>query len=248
MILIKTQPEIEKIREACRIAVKTLKDIEKEVRIGITTEELDRLAEEQIIKYGGQPAFKGYRGYRHTACISVNSEVVHGIPSKLKLREGDVVGFDIGAVYMGYYGDVARTFAVGKLSRTAEKLMKCGMESLEKAVVQARQGNHVGDISAAIERHAKKHGFSVVRDLFGHGVGRNLHEDPLIPNYGNQGEGPELKPGMVLAIEPMLNAGTSRIITLSDGWTIVTEDNSLSVHFENTVLVTQNDPEILTKV
>ncbi|MBI5701840.1 type I methionyl aminopeptidase [Candidatus Saganbacteria bacterium] len=248
MIIIKTPDEIKLIREACRITAQVLLNVEKEIMIGTTTFELDRLAEGLIAQYGAAPAFKGYRGYRFTSCISVNSEVVHGFPSKRELKEGDIVGFDVGVVYQGYYGDSTRTFPVGRVSKQAQKLLKCAKESLDLAIKRSRTGNHVGDISAAVESHTAAYGFSVVRDLFGHGVGKSLHEDPLIPNYGIAGTGVELKPGMVLAIEPMINAGASKIATLDDGWTVVTADGSLSAHFEDTILVTENEPEILTRI
>jgi len=246
MILIKTPEEIEKVRAACKIAALTLLNLEKHIKEGVTTEELDRLGEEMIVKCGGQAAFKGYRGYKHATCISVNEEVVHGIPGKRKIKEGDIVGMDVGVLLSGFYGDVARTYPVGRISKKVEQLLKCGWEALQAGIKNARTGNHLGDISHAIEERARKEGFSVVRDLFGHGVGRNLHEDPLIPNFGRPGEGPELYAGMILAIEPMINLGGSRIVTLSDGWTVVTEDRSLSVHFENTILITKGEPEVLT--
>ncbi|HTY12926.1 MAG TPA: type I methionyl aminopeptidase [Candidatus Omnitrophota bacterium] len=248
MIFIKSPEEIEKIRHACRIIAQVFADIEKYIRPGITTAELDQVGEALIIDHGGRPAFKGYRGYAHATCISVNSEVVHGIPSPKKtLAEGDVVGLDMGAIWEGYYSDMARTFPVGKVSKQAKALMKCGQEALEIAISKVKAGARLGDVSFSIENHAKKHGYSVVKDLFGHGIGRNMHEDPLIPNFGVRGEGLELRPGMTLAIEPMLNAGGSSVITLSDGWTVVTKDRSLSVHYEDSVLVTENGAEVLTR-
>lgn len=246
MILIKNESEIEKIRKACRIAGWTLKEIGKAVRPGITTSELDEIGEALILKQGALPAFKGYRGYRHTTCISVNDQVVHGIPLSYKLMEGDVVSVDVGAIFEGYYGDTAQTFAAGEVSSQARKLMKCGSECLDLAIKEARPGKHIGDISSVIEKRAARDGFSVVKDLYGHGVGKDLHEDPLIPNFGKAGEGPELKPGMVLAIEPMVNAGGSQIVTLTDGWTVVTRDRKLSVHYEHSVLITKGEAEILT--
>lgn len=246
MIQIKSLQEIEKVRAACQIVARTLKDIEKHIKEGISTAELDGIAEEMILKYGGIPAFKGYRGYKHATCVSINEEVVHGIPGKKQLKVGDVVGVDVGVIKDGYYGDAAYTFCVGEPSKKVAKLLRCAKECLEKALIQARAGKHVGDISAAIEAHAEKGGFSVVKDLFGHGVGKELHEDPLIPNFGKAGEGPRLKCGMTLAIEPMLNIGGSEIETLSDGWTVVTKDRSLSVHFEHTILIKDKESEILT--
>ncbi len=190
--------------------------------------------------------FKGYRGYRHATCISINNEIVHGIPGKRVFSAGDIVGLDIGVKINGFCGDCAMTVAVGEISKKAQQLIRATKEALRAAIKQARAGNHLGDISAAIERVAKNHGFSVVRDLFGHGVGQDLHEDPLIPNFGAPGQGIELKPGMTLAIEPMLNIGTHKIKTLSDGWTVVTEDGSLSCHFEHTVLIREGEAEVLT--
>ena len=248
MIFIKSPEEIVKIREACKIVSRVLKDIEKEIRVGITTEEIDAIAEKIIISYNGRPAFKGYRGYRHATCISVNSVIVHGIPSSLKLKEGDLVGFDVGVVFNGYYGDAARTFAVGEISPIAQKLIDYTRDSLDLAIKKGIEGNFVGDISSAVETKATEGGFSVVKDLFGHGVGRELHEDPLIPNYGEPKSGARLKAGMVLAIEPMLNVGGSGIKTLRDGWTVVTEDWSLSAHFEDTIAITKGKPEILTRI
>lgn len=247
MIIIKTPEEIQKIQESCRIAKQVLKDIEKQIKAGITTEEIDSFAEQKILSYGARPAFKGYRGYRHASCISINSVVVHGIPSKQKLEEGNIIGIDVGVLYEGLHGDVARTFAVGKISDSSKKLIETTALALDVAIENAIPGNHIGDISSAIENIATNAGFSVVKDLFGHGVGRDLHEDPLIPNYGEAGTGPKIKPGMVFAIEPMLNVGGSGIVTLKDGWTIITADHSLSAHFEDTILITQSRPKILTR-
>ncbi|MBI5699863.1 type I methionyl aminopeptidase [Candidatus Saganbacteria bacterium] len=247
MILIKDQDEIQKVKAACQVVAQVFREIEGQVKAGISTLELDALIEGSIRRQGAQPAFKGYRGYKHASCLSVNAEVVHGIPGSRRLSEGDVVGVDIGALLNGFYGDAARTYAIGQVSGQARKLLRVGEECLELAIKQARAGRHLGDIGSAIERHAARAKFSVVRDLFGHGIGRSLHEDPLIPNFGMGGQGAELRPGMTLAIEPMVNAGGSQVLTLSDGWTVVTADNQLSVHFENTVLVTENDPEVLTK-
>lgn len=239
--------EIEWIRKACAIVAWAVKRIGKEIRAGVTTEDLDNLGERLIREKGAIPVFIGYRGYRHATCISVNEEVVHGVPGKRVLKEGDIVTVDVGAKIGGYCGDVAVTFPVGKIGRKAAKLIRTCKSALKAAIRQARAGNHLGDISAAIQRVAEENGFSVVRELYGHGVGAELHEDPLIPNYGRPGEGPELKPGMVLAIEPMLNMGGWKVETLEDGWTVVTEDRSLSCHFEHTVLITEGEPEVLTK-
>lgn len=247
-IKLKSDEEVALLRVSGRVAAEVLARLSREVRAGITTEELDGIGEKHIRDRGAEPVFIGYRGYRHATCISVNEEVVHGVPGKKVLQEGDLVSLDVGVKIGGYIGDIAATFPIGKIAGKAEKLLRTGKEALQSAIRQARPGKHLGDISFAIQRLAEKNGFSVVRDLYGHGVGTDLHEDPLIPNYGQPGEGPELRPGMVLAIEPMLNVGGWRIKTLSDGWTVVTEDGSLSCHFEHTVLVTEGDPEILTRL
>lgn len=245
-IKLKAPDEIKLIREACRIAAEVLAQAAKSIRPGLTTAELDKIAEELLRKKGAEPVFIGYRGFQHATCISVNCEVVHGIPGSRVLQEGDIVSLDVGAKKDGYCGDTAATYPVGRINGKTEKLLRAGKQALKAAIRQARAGCHLGDISHAIEQQADKSGFSVVRDLFGHGIGRDLHEDPLIPNYGTPGEGPELKAGIVLAIEPMLNIGTWKIKTLSDGWTVVTEDGELSCHFEHTVVITEGDPEILT--
>ncbi|MFH1386662.1 MAG: type I methionyl aminopeptidase [bacterium] len=248
VIKIKSKDEVELIREAGAIVAEVLDKLSRLAQPGITTEELDRAGEKLIRERGANPVFIGYRGYRHATCISLNHEVVHGIPGKRELKKGDIVSIDVGAQKAGYIGDSAVTVPVGKISGKTEKLLRVGKEALKLAIRQARAGNHLGDVSAAIQRVAEKNGFSVVRDLYGHGVGRDLHEDPLIPNYGNPGEGAALKAGMVLAIEPMLNMGSWKVRTQDDGWTVITEDRSLSCHFEHTVVVTDGDPEVLTKV
>lgn len=245
-IKIKSAEEIKRIRKACGIVAWVLIKLGEEIKPGVTTEYLDSLGEELIRKKGAVPVFIGYRGYRHATCMSVNEEIVHGIPGAKVLRAGDIVSVDVGAKIDGYCGDTAATFPVGKTAKKAAKLIKATKSALKAAIKQARAGNHLGDISAAIQRLAEKNGYSVVRDLYGHGIGSDLHEDPLIPNFGQAGEGPELKEGMTLAIEPMLNVGGWKIKTLADGWTVVTEDRSLSCHFEHTVLITNQDPEILT--
>jgi len=245
-IKLKTEEEIARLRVAGRIAAEVLAELGKAVKPGISTSELDRIGERFIREKGAEPVFIGYRGYRHATCISVNEEVVHGIPGGKILREGDLVSVDVGVRKDGYCGDVAATFPAGKISGRAEKLLRVGKVALQNAIRQARAGKYLGEISYAVQREAEKNGFSVVRELYGHGVGRDLHEDPLIPNFGKPGEGPELKPGMALAIEPMINVGGWKIRTLSDGWTVVTEDGSLSCHFEHMVLVTKGDPEVLT--
>jgi methionyl aminopeptidase len=246
IIKVKTGAEIEAMRLAGRLTGEVLDEIGKFLKAGLTTAEIDRRAEKLMRDKGGEPVFLGYRGYRHATCLSINNEIVHGIPGERVVKDGDIVSVDVGVKVNGYCGDCAATFPVGKISAKAEKLLRVGRESLKAAIKQARAGRHLGDISHAVEAYAESRGFSVVRDLYGHGIGRNLHEDPLIPNYGKAGEGIELKPGMVLAIEPMLNIGDWRIKTLTDGWTVVTEDGSLSCHFEHTVLITDKEPEVLT--
>lgn len=246
IIKIKSGEEIDRMRVAGKVAAEVLAGIGELVKPGISTEEIDRESERLIRSKGAEPVFIGYRGYRHATCISVNEEVVHGIPGKKLLQGGDIVGLDVGVRKNGYCGDNAITLPVGEISAKAKKLLRIGKEALRLALRQARAGNHLGDVSQVIQQLAEKNGFSVVRDLYGHGIGLDLHEDPLIPNFGKAGEGPELRPGMVLAIEPMLNVGGSRIRTLPDGWTVVTEDGSLSCHFEHMVLVTEGEPEVLT--
>ncbi|MFA5839093.1 MAG: type I methionyl aminopeptidase [Candidatus Margulisiibacteriota bacterium] len=247
-IKLRTAEEIENIKKACQIVAEVLEEIKTEVKAGVLTENLDKLAEEKIRARGAYPVFLGYHGYKNATCISINNEIVHGIPGKRVIKDGDIVSLDIGAKIEGYCGDAAITILVGEVCKAAAKLVKTCRQSLEKGIRQVRAGNHLGDISSAIQKHAEKEGYSVVRELYGHGVGEDLHEDPLIPNFGNPGEGPILKPGMVLAIEPMLNIGSWKIRTLDDGWTIVTADGSLSSHFEHTVLVTEKGSEILTKI
>ncbi|KPJ69852.1 methionine aminopeptidase [candidate division WOR-1 bacterium DG_54_3] len=246
-IKIKSAEEIEPIRKACEIVAWVLERIGREIKPGVTTEYLDSFAERLIRERGAVPVFIGYRGYRHATCISINEEIVHGIPAKRALQEGDIVGVDVGAKIDGYCGDSAATFPVGRVSKKAEKLIRTCRAALKAAIRQARAGNHLGDISFSIQRVAEAEGYSVVRELYGHGIGKDLHEDPLIPNFGRPGEGPELKSGMTLAIEPMLNLGGWKIKTLEDGWTVVTEDRSLSCHFEHTVLVGKGEAEVLTK-
>ncbi|MFA5104161.1 MAG: type I methionyl aminopeptidase [Candidatus Margulisiibacteriota bacterium] len=248
MITIKTEDELKFIRQACKVAAEVLKAAGDQVKGGMSTGELDAFIESEILKKGAKPAFKGYRGYRHASCLSVNEEIVHGIPSNRVLKEGDIIGIDVGTIVGGFYGDNAKTCLVGKVSGSAEKLVKATYECLSIAVKRAKNGAHVGDISSAIEQLAKSKGYSVVKDLFGHGVGKALHEDPLIPNFGKPGAGPKLEKGMVFAIEPMLNIGGSDIVTLDDGWTVVTRDRQLSAHFEHTILITGSEAEVLTRI
>jgi methionyl aminopeptidase len=248
-IRINTPEELEKIRESAQIVGRCLLLLGKEVRPGITTQELDRIAEEYIRSQGGEPAFKGYRGYPASICASINEEVVHGIPSgKRVVKEGDVVSLDIGVKKAGFYGDAARTFAVGAVSEAAQRLLEATERSLYEGIDQARPGGRVSDISSAIEREVKRSGYSVVRALVGHGVGRELHEEPQVPNYGRPGEGPRLRTGMVLAIEPMVNLGGADVVTLADQWTVVSADKSLSAHFEHTVAIGEEGPIILSKI
>ena len=225
---------------------RALKYLKAFIREGITTEELDRLAEEYIKRHGGIPAFKGYRGYPRSLCVSVNEEVVHGIPGKRKLKEGDIVSLDLGVLMDGYYGDAAITVPVGKVSELAKKLIKVTEEALYRGIEMARPGNRLSDISYAIQNHVEKAGFSVVREFVGHGIGKELHEEPQVPNFGPPNRGPRLEPGMVLAIEPMVNTGTWEVRILPNGWTVVTADGGLSAHFEHTVAITDNGPEILS--
>lgn len=249
MIIKKNEEEIAVIRRACRIAGEVLEEAGKQLKPGLSTGRLDEFIEAEIRKRGAKPAFKGYRGYKHASCLSVNEEVVHGIPSEDRIiKEGDIVGVDVGSIVEGYYGDVARTFCVGSVDKTSRKLVRTTKECLGLGIKQARAGKNIGDVSFAIESHAKKNGYSVVRDLFGHGVGKALHEDPLVPNFGKPGTGPKLEKGMIFAIEPMLNTGGSAIETLEDGWTVVTKDRGLSAHFEHTILITDGAAEVLSGV
>lgn len=249
MIILKTQDEIEIIARASKLVAETLQALKLEVRPGVATEELDRLAEEFIRVRGGVPAFKGYRNYPKTLCASVNDEVVHGIPSKRVLKEGDIVGLDLGAIVDGFYGDSAVTVPVGTIHPRAVELLRVTEEALYKGIEQAIVGNRLSDISYAIQRHAEAVGFSVVTDFVGHGIGRQLHEEPQVPNYGEPGQGPRLQVGMVLAIEPMINMGGSAVRVLEDHWTAVTRDGSLSAHFEHTIAIqASGPPRILTKL
>ena len=247
MIAIKSKSDVDLIRQSGEIIRDCFAEIEGMVRAGITTAELDSFAERFIRGRGAEPAFKGYKGFPASICASVNEEVVHGIPGPRELESGDIIGIDMGVLREGFYADATRTFAVGEISEEAEMLIKVTRESLELAIDMARSGNHLSDISHVIETHAKKHGYSVVRVLVGHGVGRQLHEEPQIPNFGPPAKGPILKPGMVFAIEPMVNEGGHEVQTLKDNWTFATADKKLSAHFEDTVAVTENEPMILTR-
>lgn len=246
-VQLKTPDEIARIREACLVVHAVLDELEAAALPGVTTGALDRLAEARARERGAVPAFLGYHGYPASLCISVNDEVVHGIPSARRvLREGDVVGLDFGVVRDGFFGDAARTVPVGSVSPQARQLLEATREALLAGVAAARPGGRVGDIGAAVEALVVRRGYSVVREFVGHGIGRRLHEPPQVPNYGRAGSGARLQPGIVLAIEPMVNAGDPEVRVLDDGWTAVTADGSLSAHFEHTVAVTENGPEILT--
>lgn len=235
------------MREAGRISARALRLVGDAVRPGITTAQLDEVALDSIRAEGAEPAFLGYHGYPRTLCTSVNSQVVHGIPAPdVVLREGDILSVDVGAVFEGYYGDNARTFAVGRISAEAELLLEVTERSLGAGIELCTPGNRLFDIGHAVQQVAEGAGFSVVREYVGHGIGRSMHEDPNVPNYGAAGTGPRLEVGMVLAIEPMINAGTHHVDALSDGWTVVTRDRSLSAHFEHTVAITQEGPVVLT--
>lgn len=247
MIYLKSPEEIEKMTTACRVVAEVLALLKNMVRVGVTTKEMELFADEQIKARGGKPAFKGYRGYPASICTSVNDEVVHGIPSSVKLVEGDTVSVDLGVYMDGFYGDGAVTMQVGRTDDETRELIKVTEEALYIGIDNAVVGNRVSDISHAIQKHVENKGFSVVRLFVGHGIGRKLHEEPQIPNYGSPDHGPRLKEGMTLAIEPMVNAGSYEVKILDDGWTAVTIDGRKSAHFEHTVLVTSNKPEILTK-
>lgn len=244
--MIKSQEEMARIAEACRIVGETLKALKEVVAEGVSTKEIEKFAEDAIRSKGGKPAFKGYRGYPASICTSVNDQVVHGIPSGTRLREGDLVSIDLGVYYHGFYGDGAVTIPVGSVGEKALKLLRVTEESLYIGVGMAKAGNRVSDISHAIQRHVEENGFSVVRAFVGHGIGKLLHEEPQIPNYGPPGRGPRLQEGMTLAIEPMVNEGGPEVVVLEDGWTAVTADGSLSAHFEHTVAITGDGAKVLT--
>lgn len=248
MIIIKNDDEIALMKKAGRIVGETLLLLEKEVKPGITTADLDRIAEEFITKHGAKPSFKGLYGFPSSLCISVNEQVIHGFPGDYVLKEGDIVSIDCGAFYDGFHGDAARTFPVGIISADAQKLIDIARESFFEGIKFAKEGNKLTDISYGIQSYVEAAGFSIVRDFVGHGIGRKIHEEPNVPNFGKFGRGPKLVKGMVLAIEPMVNAGTYKVKTLKDGWTVVTADSSLSAHYENTVAILSDGPEILTLI
>ena len=247
MIILRSQREIERIRTACHIVAEVLERLKEHIHPGISTWELDVLSEKLALRHKARPAFKGYHGYPYALCTSINEEVVHGMPGKHRLlKEGDIISIDFGVVLDGYYGDAALTVPVGAISREAEALCLVTAEALRKGIEQAVAGHHLSDISHAVQTHAEVHGYSVVREFVGHGIGQQLHESPQIPNYGPPGKGVRLKPGMVLAIEPMINMGRPEVEILKDRWTAVTLDRKLSAHFEHTVAVTPNGPDVLT--
>lgn len=247
MIILKSKREIEKIRKSCQVVAEILARLAEQIVPGVTTWDLTQLSEEWATRQGAVPAFKGYHGFPHALCTSVNEEVVHGIPSHERtLKGGDIISIDFGVVIDGYYGDAALTVAVGMVSDEARRLCEATRESLDQGIAQARVGNRLSDISHAIQAHVEARNFSVVREFVGHGIGRELHESPQIPNYGPPGRGAKLKAGMVLAIEPMINQGGPEIEVLDDQWTAVTRDRKLSAHFEHTIAITDNGPDILS--
>ncbi len=247
MIVSKSKQELALMREAGRIVALTHQKLKAYIQPGITTQELDSVAEKEIRSYGATPSFKGYGGFPGSICTSVNEELVHGIPSKRKLVDGDIISIDIGANYKGYHGDSAWTYAVGHVSQEDLRLMEVTEQSLYKGLSEAKADVRLSNISHAIQQYVENEGFSIVREYVGHGIGTNLHEDPQIPNFGPPGRGPRLKPGMVLAIEPMVNAGKRHVKTLSDNWTVVTEDGRKCAHYEHTIAITETGYEILTK-
>ncbi|MBI2863451.1 MAG: type I methionyl aminopeptidase [Chloroflexi bacterium] len=247
-VILKSPAEIALMREAGRIVAITLQVVADAIRPGVVLSELDALTNKVIGQHNAKPSFKGYRGFPASICVSVNEEVVHGIPGKRRLQQGDIVSLDIGAIYRGWQGDAAMTVGVGKISGEAQRLIDATRGALAAGMAAARANSHLGDVSWAVQSHAESQGFSVVKEYVGHGIGRQMHEEPQIPNFGLPGRGILLKPGMVLAIEPMVNAGDWRTMILEDKWTVVTADGSLSAHFEHTVAVTENEAEILTSL
>jgi methionyl aminopeptidase len=246
MIILKSAKELERMREAGKIVYLTHQELKTVIAPGITTLELDRIAEKVIRGYGAVPSFKGYNGFPGSICTSVNDELVHGIPGNRKLKEGDIISIDIGACYDGYHGDSAWTYPVGQISPEARRLLEVTEEALYKGLEKALPGNRIGDISHAVQQVAENAGFSIVREYVGHGIGQGLHEEPTVPNYGLPGKGPRLKPGMTIAVEPMVNQGERHVKVLPDNWTVVTKDGSLCAHFEHTIAITEEGYEILT--
>ena len=246
MIICKSPAEVERLRRSGRMARGLLEELQERVQPGVSTIELEKYIERRIAQLGARPAFKGYRGYPCCLCASVNSEVIHGIPSERSLEKGDILSLDLGVVLDDYYGDSAVTVPVGEIPESAQRLLRVTREALQLAIDKARLGNRLGDVSATVQRHVEDNGYSVVREFVGHGIGRQLHEEPQIPNFGKPGHGPVLKQGMVLAIEPMVNAGGPAVRVLADNWTAVTADGALSAHFEHMVAITRNGPDVLT--
>ena len=246
-VSIKSEREIQLMRESCKILAKVYEELEKAIRPGVSTKEIDTLAEKLIRSYDCVPNFLNYNGFPGTICASVNEEVVHGIPDKNRiLKDGDIISIDCGCIYKGYHSDAARTYAVGSISKEVQQLMDVTKQSFFEGIKMAKAGNHLYDISNAIAGYVTPHGYGIVRDLVGHGIGTQLHEDPQIPNFAQKKRGLRLEPGMTLAIEPMINIGRADVEWLDDDWTVVTEDGSLSAHYENTILITDGEPEILT--
>ena len=246
MIIVKSSREIEQLKRSNAIVAEVFEKLKKMIEPGITTKELDQVAEEYILLKGGRPAFKGYRGFPATLCISINEEVVHGIPGQRRLKEGDIISLDVGVNFVGYFGDAAITLPVGEVDPEAKRLLEVTEKALYIGIEKAKRGNRLFDISYAIQRWVESHGFSVVRDFVGHGIGKDLHEEPQIPNFGAPHQGPRLEKGMVFALEPMVNEGTYEVRILSDGWTVVTADGKRSAHFEHTVAITEDGAEILS--
>ena len=247
MVTLKSRRELEIMRDAGRIVAEVLELLRSHCVSGVRTRDLDRIAEEETLKRSARPAFKGYRGYPASLCASVNQEVVHGIPGSRELKQGDIIGLDFGVIYKGYHGDASVTLPIGDVAPEIRDLLRVTEECLYLGIEQATPGNHLADISRAIQEHAESHGYSVVKELGGHGIGRRMHEEPMVLNYVTNGRGIKLQPGLVLALEPMVNLGADAIRTLSDGWTVVTADGKPSAHFEHTVAITPEGPEILTK-
>lgn len=248
MIVCRSKTEIEKLRRSGHLVRRLLEETSQQARPGVSTLDLEAFVQKRLREVGAEPAFKGYRGYPSCLCASVNQEIIHAIPSGRRLKEGDIVSLDLGVILDGYYGDSALTAPVGHISEPLQRLLRVTQECLDLGIRQAKAGNRVGDISAAVQKHAEQNGYSVVREFVGHGVGRALHEDPQVPNYGEPGRGPLLKPGMVIAIEPMVNAGGPDVRVLKDNWTAVTADGQYSAHFEHMVAVTSNGADVLTQL
>lgn len=246
MIILKSEREVQKMRKAGKVVAETHALLKELIKPGVTTLELDKAAEDFIRKHGAEPAFKGYHGFPGSICASINEEVVHGIPGLRKLKNGDIISIDIGTIVDGYYGDSAKTYAVGEISETASKLIEVTKQSFYEGIKYAKVGYRLSDISHAIQKHVEENGFSVVRDYVGHGIGQEMHEDPQIPNFGQPGKGPRLRAGMVLAIEPMVNVGKFHVKVLNDNWTVITTDEKLSAHYEHTIAITNDEPIILT--